>query len=301
MEIPNREKPFNFGGLLRPLSDYETARFVVLPVPYEGTVTYLRGAAKGPKAVIEASRHMELYDEVLRAVPAECGIHTLEPLELQPSSEQEALEVSRVAAQLFTDKKVLAMIGGEHSITYGAVAALKKSFDELCVVQFDAHADLRDEYDGERFSHATVMKRCLEVAPVTQVGIRSLSKPEADLLAAEPNVTTYFAHDLRAKGLAGMQEEILKTLTDEVYLTVDIDAFDPAFVPGTGTPEPGGLSWDDVTGFVRALAAAKQIVGFDIVEVAPLPGSVCSEFLAAKLAYRTMGCIAEAAGWLKPG
>ena len=246
MEIPNRVKPFNFGGLLPPLADYETARFVVLPVPFEGTVTYLKGAAKGPQAVIEASRHMELYDEVLAAVIADAGIHTLEPLEVQPTSEQESLEVGRVAAQLIADKKVMAMIGGEHSITYGAVAAFKKNFDDLCVVQLDAHADLR------------------------------------------------------AKGLAAVQAEILSTLTDEVYLTMDIDVFDPAFVPGTGTPEPGGLTWDEVTAFVRTLAGAKQIVGFDVVEVAPIPGSVCSEFLAARLAYRTMGCIAEAAGLLKP-
>ena len=123
MEIPNRAKPFNFGGLVAPMTDYETARFVVLPVPYEGTVTYQRGTAAGPHAVIEASRHMELYDEVLAAVIADAGIHTLEPLEVQPTSEQESLEVGRVAARLITDKKVMAMIGGEHSITYGAVAA----------------------------------------------------------------------------------------------------------------------------------------------------------------------------------
>ena len=301
MEVPNRDKPFNFGGLVRPLSDYETARFVVLPVPYEGTVTYQVGTAKGPNAVIEASRHMELYDEALRAVVAELGIHTLEPIEVQPSAEQESFEVGRVAEQALADKKVLCLLGGEHSITFGAVAAFKKTYDEMCVLQFDAHADLRDEYDGERFSHATVMRRCLEVAPVTQVGIRSLSKPEADLLETEAKVTAYFAHELRSQGLANMTDEILSTLTDQVYLTIDIDAFDPSYVPGTGTPEPGGLGWSEATDFIRALSAKKQIVGFDIVEVSPLPGTACSEFLASRLAYRTMGCIAEAAGWLKPG
>ena len=143
------------------------------------------------------------------------------------------------------------------------------------------------------------MRRCLEVAPVTQVGIRSLSKEEADFIETSATVTTYLAHELRGPGLAAMTDEILSTLTDEVYLTIDIDVFDPAYVPGTGTPEPGGLAWNDVADFVRALSAKKQIVGFDLVEVMPQPGTVISEFLAAKLAYRVMGCIAEAAGWMK--
>ncbi len=299
MDVPSRDLPINFCGLTPPGCDYETARFVVLPVPYEETVTYQKGTSQGPHAILDASRYVERYDEVLRAVAAECGIHTLEPLDAQPTSEQEAAEVARVAAQVLTDKKVLCMLGGEHSVTFGAVSAFKKTYDEMCVLQFDAHADLRDAYAGERYSHASVMRRCLEVAPVTQVGIRSMSKEEADLIATAANVTTYLAHELRSQGIANLTDEILSTLTDEVYLTIDIDVFDPAYVPGTGTPEPGGLDWNEVTGFIRALSAKKQIVGFDIVEVSPQSGTVISEFLAAKLAYRTMGCIAEAAGWLK--
>ena len=298
MEPPARELPFNFGGLERPLADYDAARFVVLPVPYEGTVTYQKGTARAPHAVIDASRNMELYDEGLGFETCELGIHTLEPIEAADEPEDVAGEVRRVVTQLLADKKVVAMIGGEHSITFGAVGAAKESFDDLSVVQLDAHADLRDAYDGSRYSHACVMRRCLEVAPVTQVGIRSLSKAEAELLKTEPNVTTYFAHEIREAGLARMHEEILSTLTDHVYLTIDVDAFDPAAVPGTGTPEPGGLSWEEVTGFIRVLAGEKEIVAFDVVEVTPMAGSVVSEFLAAKLIYRTMGCIAEAAGWL---
>ncbi len=299
MDIPSRDLPINFCGLMPPQCDYPTARFVVLPVPYEGTVTYQPGTAKGPHAILDASRFVERYDEILRAVTADLGIHTLEPLEIAPACDAVSAEVAHVAEQVLADKKVLCMLGGEHSITFGAVQAFKKTYDELCVLQLDAHADLRDTYGGERCSHATVMRRCLEVAPVTQVGIRSLSKEEADLLDTEAKVTTYFAHELRSQGLANLTDEILSTLTDEVYLTVDIDVFDPAYVPGTGTPEPGGLDWNEVAGFIRALSAKKQIVGFDVVEVAPQPGTVISEFLAAKLAYRTMGCIAEAAGWLK--
>jgi agmatinase len=299
MDIPSRDLPINFCGLTPPGCDYDAARFVVLPAPYEGTVTYQKGTAAGPRAVLDASRYVERYDEVLRVVTADLGIHTLEPLEVQPACEAMTAEVERVAAQVLADKKVFCMIGGEHSLTLGAVKAFKKTYDEMCVLQLDAHADLRDTYGGEKFSHATVMRRCLEVAPLTQVGIRSLSKEEAGLLETDPNVTTYFAHDLRERGLAATTGEILSTLTDEVYLTIDIDVFDPAFVPGTGTPEPGGLDWYDVASFLRALSAQKQIVGFDIVEVMPQSGTAVSEFLAAKLAYRTMGCIAEAAGWLK--
>jgi agmatinase len=298
VERPASELPFNFGGLDRPLCDYASARFVVLSVPYEGTVTYQKGTARGPHAVIDASRNMELYDEELRTVTAQAGIHTLEALEAGGGPEEVSAEVERVVTQLLAEQKLAAMIGGEHSITAGAVAACKRRFEDLCVLQFDAHADLREEYDDSRFSHACVMKRCLELAPVTQVGIRSLSADEARLAEAEANVTTYFAHDLRSRGLAHAHREILSTLTDRVYLTIDVDVFDPAYVPGTGTPEPGGLSWEDVTGLIGALAREKQIVGFDVVEVMPIEGNVVSEFLAAKLIYRTMGFIARAARWL---
>lgn len=299
MELPASELPFNFGGLQPPLSDYETARFVVLGVGYEGTVSYQKGTAGGPHAIIDASRNMELYDEEFRFDTSRLGIHTMEPLEVGDAPEAVAAEVGRVVTELLANKKVVAMLGGEHSITFGAVSACKKSFDELCVLQLDAHADLREQYDGSRFSHACVMKRCLAVAPITQVGIRSLSAEDAQQIETDPNITTYFAHELRSAGLPRMHREILSTLTDEVYLTIDIDVFDPAHVPGTGTPEPGGLSWDEVTGLIRVLSREKQIVGFDVVEVMPMEGNVVSEFLAAKLAYRTMSCIAEAAGWLK--
>ena len=297
METPARKRPFNFCGLPQSFADYVAARFVVLPVPYEGTVTYQQGTARGPQAVIDASRYMELYDEELKSEIYRVGIHTAEPLEVKPRPEDTVKEVERAVGEFLADDKVGVLLGGEHSVTFGAVAACRRKFSDLCVLQLDAHTDLRDEYDGTRFSHACVMRRCLEIAPVTQVGIRSLSRPEADLLESDPNVTTYFAHDLRATGLASRHDEILSTLTEQVYLTMDIDVFDPAFVPGTGTPEPGGLDWTDVTGLIRALCAKKQVVGFDVVEVLPLPGSVVSEFLAAKLIYRTMGYIAATAGW----
>lgn len=297
MEILGRERPFNFCGLPKSLADYAAARFVVLPVPYEGTVSYQKGTARGPQAVIDASRYLEVYDEELKSETSRVGIHTAEPLEVKPRPDETSKEVERAAGEFLGDGKVGCLVGGEHSITVGAVAACKRKFSDLCVLQLDAHADLREEYGGTRFSHACVMRRCLEIAPVTQVGIRSLSRPEAELLESDPNVTTYFAHDLRATGLASRHDEILSTLTDEVYLTIDIDVFDPAFVPGTGTPEPGGLDWTEVIGLIRALSIKKQIVSFDVVEVLPIPGSVVSEFLAAKLIYRTMGYIAASAGW----
>ena len=299
MEIPADQTPFCFGGVLPPHSDYDTSRFVVIPVPYEGTVSYLKGTARGPKAVIDASRNMELYDEVLRAEPYLAGIHTMEALEVPAAPEDVIARLAEVVDDVLADQKTPVTLGGEHSITLGPVRAAKERFDELCVLQLDAHADLRDEYEDTPYSHASVMRRCLEVAPVTQVGVRSLSKGEADLLRRESNVTTYFAHDLPGGGLASMQPEILSTLTDEVYLSVDVDVFDPAFVPGTGTPEPGGLNWEEVTSFLRALTLEKQVVGFDVVEVFPLEGNVISEFLAARLTYRLIGCIAESAGWLK--
>jgi len=290
--------PFNFCGLERPLSDYDDARFVVLPVPFEGTVSYQKGTARGPDALIDASRNLETYDEMLGFEVASLGIHTMEAVTETDSVETMLAEVHRIAADVLADKKLLVTVGGEHSISSAPARAAKEVFDDLSVLQLDAHADLRDAYDGTPWSHACVMRRCLEFAPVTQVGIRSLSAGEAALLKTEPHVTTFFAHEVRAAGLRPMHDEILSTLTDEVYLTIDIDVFDPSCVPGTGTPEPGGLFWDEVVGFLRALTREKQVVAFDLTELMPLPGNAASDFLAAKLVYRTMGLIAEAARWI---
>jgi len=286
--------PFNFGGLAdEPLCAYDRARCVVLPVPYEGTVTYRTGAAGGPSALIDASRNMELFDDQLRCEPASIGIHTL-PEPLLPSDPGEVVRLVEVeVAKLLADGKLPVVLGGEHSISIGAAAAAAKRFPALSVLQIDAHADLRDTYRGSRYSHACAGARISELAPLVQVAIRSLSAEEFPR-AGSPPVTTFFARDWHD----GRIPDLVAALSDEVYVTIDLDGLDPSIMPGTGTPEPGGLSWRDATALLARVAAARRVVGFDVVELAPIPGSVASEFTAARLVYRFLGCIARARGWL---
>ncbi len=278
--------PLNFGGLDEEFSALERARVVVLPVPYDFSTTYQGGARWGPRAILSASQNMELWDDEIGAT-CRAGIHTLpelEPTALGP--EAMAARVEQAAAWILEQGKLPAILGGEHSITAGAVRAAAARFPKLSVLQLDAHADMRDRYLDSPYSHACVMRRIREQVPAVSVGIRSLSEEEAEHLEAHP-VPMWSTRAFRA--LEGDWQAILSALTDDVFVTFDLDALDPAFVPGTGTPEPGGLDWYEAVDLLRAVSRRARIVGFDVVELAPLPGQVASDFLAARLTYRLIG------------
>ena len=281
----------NFGGIEPAFTAYKKATFVVVPVPYDLTSTYQSGSRRGPGAILEASGNMELYDEELRKETYRSGIHTLPPLEVDARGPAEMVgSVRRTIARIATDGKIPVMIGGEHSISFGAVQALKEVYPEITVLQLDAHADLRDAYQGTPFSHASVARRISGISPLIQAGIRSLSAEEAEFMA-EGRVRSHAADFILDGG--EWVEAICAELKGDLYLTVDLDVFDPAVMPATGTPEPGGLAWRDVLRLVRAATKRCRIRGFDVVELAPIPGMVAPDFLAAKLIYRIMGYLTE--------
>lgn len=287
------EVPDNFAGLRPEHSSLESARFVVLPAPYDGTTTFLKGTAAGPRAVITASQQVELYDEELERETYLEGIATLPfpPLEREaPERVPDILEA--LAAPHFEAGRCVVTIGGEHSVSLGPIRAAKRMAPDLSILHIDAHGDLRAEYAGTRYGHGCVMRRVLDDlgAPIVQVGIRSLSPEEAELIRAR-RVRTFFAHRLR--DFESHVGAIVSALaTPDVYVSIDVDAFDPSLVAGTGTPEPGGLSWWDMLALLRAVAHARRVVGFDVVETLPLPGQAVSEFVAARLIYRFMGYVA---------
>jgi len=284
--------PENFGGLPDEHSQYATSRAVIFPVPLERTTSYEHGTRNGPAAILAASRNMELYDEELELEPyKEIGIHTLPAIDTADGTLDEVIsELFTAQLALLEDDKFTVALGGEHSLTPPLVSATAKKFKNLSVLQIDAHADLRDEYQGNPASHACAMRRVVEVCPAVQVGIRSLSVEEAQAI---PHLRTsvYWAKDIARAPMKSWIAKVLADLSPNVYLTIDLDGFDPAFVPATGTPEPGGLDWMQVTALIRAVADHKKIVGMDVVELLPQPGDHASDFLAAKLVYKCLGYI----------
>jgi agmatinase len=288
MSVPQwaRGAQHNFAGLAAPFGELEPAHVVVLPVPYDFTTSYQGGTRLGPRAICAASENMELYDEEA-GVTYRAGIHTLPELEPTAAGPEAMCErVAEAAGWVWDQGKLLAMLGGEHSITAGAVRAARERFPHLSVLQVDAHADMRERYLDSAWSHACVMRRVREMAPAVSVGVRSMSEEEAERLAREPWPTW---SPRRFRALRGDWSPILAGLGDEVYVTFDLDGLDPSLVPATGTPEPGGLDWYEAVDLLKAVAGARRIVGFDVVELAPIPGQVASDFLAARLAYRLMG------------
>ncbi len=272
---------------------FDTARVVVVPVPFDFTTCYRPGTREGPQAIIDASRNLELYDAELRRSPYRVGIHTLRAVE--PIAGDSAAMVDRiehVTGSLVDAGKFVVTLGGDHMVSIGAIRAYASRSKNLSVLQLDAHADLRDEYEGSKLGAATIMRRTLDVCEHTaQVGIRSLSEPEAQLVA-ERKLPLWLASDIAAQSFTGTRDwiaEVVSHLTDDVYVTVDIDVFDPSLVPGTGTPEPGGLGWYDVIELLTAVAQAKKIVGCDVVELSPLLDGHVSPVVAAKVVYKLIG------------
>jgi agmatinase len=283
--------PYNFLGLNAAQSRFESAPVVILPIPFEATTSYRSGTKEGPRAIIDASRYLETYDDELdQELSSRIGIHTLPELDPDLDSIEKTIDRIELAAQdILAKNKFVVGLGGEHSVSLGLVRAYHKKYPKLTVVQFDAHADLRNQFEGTKYSHACVMRRIQDLGvPTIGIGIRSMSQPEAEYIRNNPDTVTIYPAKLSQQNQDKQTwiTEIISHLQTPVYVTIDIDVFDPAFVPGTGTPEPGGMDWYEITQLLAELTKRVDIVGFDVVELSPLGGQVVSEFLTAKLVYK---------------
>lgn len=277
-----------FGGE-EAFAPFDGARIVVMPVPYEGTVSYGRGTASGPEAILRASTQVELYDEQTRCEPFRAGIWTDAVLPVAGAPPEEAVRaVERRFGELVDAGKWVVMLGGEHSITPGGVAAVARRNPGLEVVQLDAHADLRESYEGSQWSHACAMARCLGSAPVRALGIRNYSTEEAERIQGGiPGYRLLHAWEMDGEGWI---DGFLDGLDGRpVYLTVDVDYFDPSVIPATGTPEPGGGTWWPTLRFLDALFRRARVVACDVVELAPATGLHHADFTAARLVYKLAG------------
>lgn len=282
----------NFGGIDPAYPTFEEAAFVVIPIPYDLTSTYQSGSRRGPHAILEASCNMELYDEELCKETYLTGIYTLSPLESDARGPGEMVHVIRHAtADVLAHNKIPVILGGEHSISFGVVQAMREKFPGISVLQLDAHADLRNYYQCSPYSHASVGRRISELCPLVQAGIRSMSAEEAAFMR-ESAIRTFSADFILEE--QRWWEKIAETLSGDVYITIDIDVLDPSIMPATGTPEPGGIYWKDILRLVRAVTSRCRVRGFDVVELSPIPGMVAPDFLAAKLVYRIIGYLTEA-------
>jgi len=278
----------NFLGIPEAENTLEGSRVVVLPVPYERTVSYGVGTRNGPAAILEASRYVELYDDELDEEPSRLGIHTLPPWlpdRMEPEAAVRSLE--GIVSDLLAQPRFVLTLGGEHAIAAGPITAHLSRYPKLSILHFDAHGDLRDEYEGDRYSHACAARRFVELGlPTVHVGIRSISREELDY-AREKNLL--IISNRRLRRFDSWIPEALERLTGDVYVTFDVDFFDGSLVPGTGTPEPGGGTWEDALEIFRRVAAERRIVGADVVEHAPLAGNRAPDFLVAKLCYKLLG------------
>lgn len=283
----------NFMHLDEEFSDFARSRVVVVPVPYDLSTTYRPGTREGPAAIIDASRNLELYDVELQRSPYRAGIHTLPPVEIVAGNAAAMVErTEQVTTELLRQEKFVVTLGGDHSVSIGVISAFAKRFPSLSVLQLDAHTDLRDEYEGSCFSGATIMRRVLDLGVRTAAaGIRSVSEGEAELIAAR-SLPIWLASDIHAQKAQGRRDwiaEVVRNLGEEVYVTIDVDAFDPSLVPGTGTPEPGGLGWYDAMDLLAAVTQQRRVVGFDVVELSPLLEGHVSPVVAAKVVYKLIG------------
>jgi len=278
--------PLAFGGTIPDAPTFETAKAVILPIPLESTTSYVPGTRNGPREILVASSHMELWDEETNTDVHGVGIYTLPEMELPFDDMADLMtEIRRVTAAIIERDKFPVILGGEHSITAPIVAAVAAKHPALSVLQIDAHADLRDSYMGTRHNHACAMRRVLEYARCTQVGIRSLSTEEAK---AAPSLPTRLFYDVSMRQDKNWIDRVVESLGETVYITIDADGMDPAIMPSVGTPEPGGLSWYEMLALLRAVISKRRVVGCDLVELCPIPGIVGPNFLCAKLIYKIL-------------
>jgi agmatinase len=273
----------NYGDLPEKYSALGSSKIVFLPVPFDATSTWGKGADKGPQAIIEASNNMEIYDIETDSEVHLLGIHTAEPVVVNSDPDEMVQAVYKEVKSHLKKNKFVVTVGGEHSVCIGAMKAHAEKFEDLTIVQIDAHADLRDEYMGSKNNHACVMARAKELAPVIQIGIRSMSVEESfDIEQGR----IFLARDINDNET--WKYDMLSTLSNNVYITFDLDALDPSIMPSTGTPEPGGLLWYQAIEILRRISEKSNIVGFDISELAPNPDVKAPDFLASKLIYKLL-------------
>lgn len=277
------KEKINFGYLPEEYSGEDSAGVAIIPVAYDGTSTWMKGADEGPTAIIEASANMELYDIETDSEVYKKGIFTEEVIAGDVSTTEMIAAVKEAVQYHLEKEKFTVVIGGEHSVSIGAIQAYAENFKNLTVLQLDAHADLREQYNGSKYNHACVMARVKEVCPIVQVGIRSMDSSEK---ASMDQSRVFLAEHIY--GNTDWIKKVISKLTDNVYITIDLDVLDPSIMPSTGTPEPGGLFWYDVLALLRSICEKKNVVGFDIVELCPDDKNKASDFLAAKLIYKLL-------------
>jgi agmatinase len=272
----------NFGGN-EVVYDYAESRIIIVPVPYDETSTWMKGADKGPDAILDASVNLEFYDVETKSEAHLNGIHTLTPVLQKETPERLVEDVYYRILTLLSDNKFPVIIGGNHTVSIGAIKASSEYFENLSVLQLDAHTDLRPTYEGSEFNHACAMARAKEFAPLVQVGIRSMSAEELPYLE---NDRIFFSHELYYN--KSLYKKAIDKLSENVYITIDLDAFDPSIMPSTGTPEPGGPPYFELLHFMRDVIKTRNVVGFDVVELCPSETNKSPDFIAAKIIYQLL-------------
>lgn len=271
----------NYAGIPDKYARIDDAKVVLIPVPYDGTSTWQKGADKGPEAFLDASENMELFDIETRSEVYKKGIYLAPPVTEDSSPEKMVEAVYKTTKNYLKQEKFVTLFGGEHSVSIGSIKAFNETFEELTVVQLDAHADLRPEYEGSANNHACALHEASKTTNLVQVGIRSMDASELDHMDENQ---VYFGHDLYEDWM----DDAIGQMTPNVFITIDLDAFDPSILPSTGTPEPGGLLWFETMEFLKLMFKKKNVVGFDIVELCPNENDKSSDFLAAKLYYKML-------------
>lgn len=273
----------NYAGIEDEYAQLESAETVLIPVPYDGTSTWVKGSDKGPEAFLDASVNMELYDIETKSEPYKNGVFLADPVSENSSPEAMTESVYQTTKSYLEKDKLVTLFGGEHSISIGAIRAFYEKFEDLTVIQIDAHSDLRQEYHGSKCNHACALAEAQKHTNLIQIGIRSMDTEELPYLDKKK---VFFAHDIFNRN--NWVKDVLKLTTKNVYITIDLDAFDPSIVPSTGTPEPGGLTWYQVMKLLKRIFKRTNVVGWDINELCPNPNAKASDFLAAKLYYRML-------------
>jgi len=281
----------NFLAIEKKYSSFDSSKVVIVSAPYEKTTSYGKGTARGPGAIIEASHYVEFFDEeTAKEVCFDIGIAALEPIKFGKTSGKKALDLIYKDVKALIDAgKFVVTLGGEHSISTAPIQAHYDSYEDLSILHFDAHSDLRLEYEGSKYSHASFAARVAEfTTDITQVGIRAQCKEEYEFIK-EKGINTFYAYQMRNEGFTHiLTEKIVSTLKKNVYITFDVDYFDPSIMPSTGTPEPNGFYWDETLRLLKKVCAERNLVGFDVVELAPVKSYTFPDFLTAKLIYKIL-------------
>lgn len=275
--------PYNFGGLPKQYSAYRNAKIIILPVPFDETSSWIKGSDKGPGAIINASRNMELYDIETNSEVYRKGIHTAKAV-TAGRAQAMAVKVQNKVSDFLEDNKFVTVLGGEHTVSLGTIRAHTDFFENISILHLDAHSDMRDSYEGNKYSHACIMARVKEFTEhIVSVGIRSSDSSELKNINRQ---NTFYASSIHRS--TDWIKKVVKKLSHNVYISIDLDVFDASIMPSTGTPEPGGLGWYDVLDLLESVSKNKNIVGFDVVELCPSKGNPAPDFLAAKLIYKLL-------------